>query len=95
MTPTVDVFLRGPRGRRLCLELAMQLDSEVKTAAFWLGYELDSGPGTSRVLLSAAASGEETATPAFAVSPEQLAARLASLDFAELDSDLVQAALER
>ena len=94
MTPSVDVFLRGPRGRRLCLELAMQLDPEVKTAAFWLGYELDSGPGTSRVLLSAAASGE-TATPAFAASPEQLAARLASLDFTDLDSDLVQAALER
>ena len=94
MTPSVDVFLRGPRGRRLCLELAMQLDPEVKTAAFWLGYELDSGPGTSRILLSAAASGE-TATPAFAASPEQLAARLASLDFTDLDSDLVQAALER
>lgn len=94
MTPSVDVFLRGPRGRRLCLELAMQLDPEVKTAAFWLGYELDSGPGTSRVLLSAAASGE-TAMPAFAASPEQLAARLASLDFTDLDSDLVQAALER
>lgn len=94
MTPNVDVFLRGPRGRRLCLELAMQLDPEVKTAAFWLGYELDSGPGTSRVLLNAGASGE-TATPASAVSPEQLAARLAALDIIDLDGELVQAALER
>ena len=94
MTPSVDAFLRGPRGRRLCLELAMQLDPDVKTAVFWWGYELDGGPGTSRVLLRAAASGEAS-TPAFAASPEQLAARLASLDFTELDSDLVQAALER
>lgn len=94
MTPSMDLLLRGPRGRRLCLELAMQLDPEVKTAAFWLGYELDSGRGTSRVLLNAVSSGD-TATPPSAPSPEQLAARLASLDFADLNNEQMQAALER
>ncbi|PVZ54701.1 hypothetical protein C9424_15085 [Arthrobacter sp. H-02-3] len=94
MTPSRDLLLQGPRGRRLCLELAKQLDPEVKAAAFWLGYELGSGPGTSRVLLTASSSGH-LATPPSAPSPEELAARLASLDFDGLDSELMQAALER
>jgi hypothetical protein len=94
MTPSMDLLLQGPRGRRLCLELAMQLDPDVKTAAFGLAYELDSGRGTSRVLLTAKSSGDD-ATPPSAPSSEELAARLASLDFAGLENDLMQAALER
>jgi hypothetical protein len=72
----------------------MQLDPEVKTAAFLLAYELDSGRGTSRVLLTDGSSDETSAQPS-APSPEQLAARLASLDLAGLDNELMQAALER
>ena len=72
----------------------MQLDPEVKTAALWLGYELESGPGTSRVLLTASDSGH-LVTPPSVPSPQELAARLASLDLEGLDSELMQAALER
>lgn len=94
MTPRTDLVLQGPRGRRLCLELAMELDPEVRTAAFWLAYELDSGSGTSRVMLTVTSSGDIAAPPP-SPSPEELAARLASLNFAGLDSELVQSALER
>ena len=66
MTPRMDLLLQGPRGRRLCLELAMELDPEVMTAAFGLGYELDSGRGTSRVLLTASCLPVSIATPASA-----------------------------
>jgi len=72
----------------------MQLDPDVKTLVFWLGYELDTGTGTSRILLTAGASGG-TAGPLAAPSPEQLAAGLASLEFANLETELIQAALER
>ncbi|HOA87011.1 MAG: hypothetical protein GX871_00875 [Microbacteriaceae bacterium] len=41
-----DELLLGPRGRRLCLGAAMQADSALWTAVFWLGRELDPNPGT-------------------------------------------------
>ena len=95
MTPGMDLLLQGPRGRRLCLEVAMQLDPGVRTAAFWSAYELESGRGTSRVLLTAYSSGELATPPSSAPRPEELAARLGSLNFAGLDNELIQAALER
>ncbi|WP_314193221.1 hypothetical protein [uncultured Arthrobacter sp.] len=94
MTPSIDLLLQGPRGRRLCLELAMELDQEVRNAAFWLAYELDSGRGTSRVLLSAFSSEDMQAKPP-TPSLEWLAARLKSLDFSDLQESQVQGALER
>lgn len=94
MTPSTDLVLQGPRGRRLCLELAMALDPDVKTAAFWLAYELENGSGTSSVLLTASSPGD-IADPHSSPSPEELAARLASLNFAGFDSELMQGALER
>ncbi|WP_427019202.1 hypothetical protein ACQCSX_20880 (plasmid) [Pseudarthrobacter sp. P1] len=72
----------------------MALDPEVSTLVFWLGYEMDSGAGTSRVLLTLGSSGE-TAAPVPAPSLEELAGRLASLDFTGLDSGLVHGSLER
>ncbi len=94
MTPQVDILLQGPRGRRLCLELAMELDPDIKAMVFRLGYGLDAGRGTSRVLLNAVAAGDPE-TPGHAPSPEQLAARLASLRFANPDPELMQVALAR
>lgn len=72
----------------------MQLDPDARALVFLLAYELDTGSGTSRMLLSADASGD-TAIPPAALSPEHLASRLASLNFAPLDNELIQAALER
>jgi hypothetical protein len=89
----MELILEGPRGRRLCLELAMELDPEIRTAVFWLGYDLDPGSGSSRVLLTFAS--DNNGAPRPVPSPEQLAATLASLDPANLGDSLIQAALER
>ncbi|MFJ5962037.1 hypothetical protein [Pseudarthrobacter oxydans] len=94
MTPSIDLLLQGPRGRRLCLELAMELDQEVRNAAFWLVNEIDSGRGTSRALLSAVSSDDMQAEPP-PPSLEWLAARLRSLDFTDLNESQLQGALER
>jgi hypothetical protein len=72
----------------------MHLDPEVRTAAFWFAYELDSGKGTSRVLLTAVSSGNTAAQPP-PPSLEWFAARLESLDFSDLDDEKMQEALER
>lgn len=94
MTSDSGLLLQGPRGRRLCLELAMELDQEVRTAASWLAYEFDSGSGTSRVPLTAVSSDTTQAEPS-APSLEWFAARLESLHFSDLHESQMQAALER
>lgn len=94
MTPDGESLLEGPRARRLCLELAMELDPDIRLMVFQLGYDLDSGRGKSRVPLTAA-SPDDAGTPPAAASPEVLAAALGDLDPAGLDDWRVQAALER
>ncbi|WP_022917707.1 hypothetical protein [Ruania albidiflava] len=42
-----ELLTVGPRGRRLCLDLACRLDHVLSYAAFDRGYELDPGKGTS------------------------------------------------
>ena len=98
MNASAELLLEGPRGRRLCLELAMELDADIRTAFFWLGYDLDPGKGTSTVLM--ASFSDDTAAAGAAPSPEhpspeQLAAMLASLAPANLDDGHIQPALER
>jgi len=44
--PTAEELLRGPRGRRLCLNYLSRIDEAVGSAVFWLGRELDPHPGT-------------------------------------------------
>lgn len=89
---TTPMLLQGPRGRRLCLELAKQLDEEIRIAAFLLDYELDSGAGKSVVYL-----GSTDGTPALppVPSPEEFAVRIRSLDIPDLEERQVQSALER
>jgi hypothetical protein len=89
---TAPVLLEGPRGRRLCLELAKQLDEDVWIAASQMSYELDSGSGKSVIYLSTPG---ETPVPPPAPSPEEFAARLKSLDISGLTENQVQTALER
>jgi hypothetical protein len=97
MTPDGELLLEGPRGRRLCLELAMELDPDIRRMAFQLAYDLDSGRGTSRVLLTAASPDDAGAPPALPAAPaaEVLAAALGDLDPAGLDGLRVGAALEQ
>jgi hypothetical protein len=94
MALDAESLLEGPRGRRLCLELAMDLDPDIRLTVFQLGYDLDSGRGTSRMLLTAA-SPDDAGTPPAAPSPEEVAVALGDLNPAGLDGSRVQAALER
>jgi hypothetical protein len=87
-------LLEGPRGRRLCLELAMELDRDIRLMVFRLGYDLDSGRGTSRVLLTAV-SLDDAGTPPAVPSTGMLAAALGHLEAADVDHPRLQAALER
>ncbi|MET4062040.1 hypothetical protein ABIB35_003619 [Arthrobacter sp. UYP6] len=99
MNAETELLLAGPRGRRLCLELAMELNRDVGSAVFNLGYDLDPGKGTSRVMFALMTSEEtndddDTHLPA-AASPEDLAPALLCLDPSGLNDDLIRPALER
>ena len=98
MNTETELLLAGPRGRRLCLELAMELNQEIGSAVFDLGYDLDPGKGTSRVmfgLMTSEETNDDDARLRAAASPRELAVRLAALDLSGLDDELIQPALER
>ncbi len=40
-----DMLLAGPRGRRLCLELAVALDDRIRSGVFWRSHEREDSPG--------------------------------------------------
>ncbi|WP_426006337.1 hypothetical protein ACPFL9_05765 [Paenarthrobacter sp. NyZ202] len=90
----VESLLKGPRGRRLCLELAMEADQEVRLTVFYLGYDLDPGKGTSRVMLSMASSGEASPPPP-APTVSDLARMLSELDVKDRIQGLTGTALIR
>ncbi|GAB3269790.1 hypothetical protein [Arthrobacter pigmenti] len=98
MTANGELLLDGPRGRRLCLELGMELDPDVRMNVFRLGDDLDPASGTSKVVLTAA-SGDAVANAGLQEqgpvwSQERLATVLASLDLTGLDEELIQTALQ-
>lgn len=85
-------LLAGPRGRRLCLELACLLDERIGLGAMQLGAELDTSVAIHSILLFGAVDGADTEdddtgqdgrTPPGTV--EELAQDLAELDLAVLD----------
>lgn len=97
MTDETDFLLAGPRGRRLCLELAEDLDPAVRSAVFHLGHDLDPGKGTSRLqfrLVIPGDGGFEDGARDVPASPEELAARIAALDPPSPSADTVQSAFE-
>jgi hypothetical protein len=105
MTLPGDVLLEGPRGRRLCLELAMELDQDIRTAVFRQGYDLDPGRGISRVVLTAVSPDDAGAPESHAASgtgesgpvppADRLAAALSTLDSSGVTDARIQLALER
>ncbi|MGO4201957.1 hypothetical protein AB4Z09_09385 [Rhodococcus sp. TAF43] len=93
MNPVAEMILAGPRGRRFCLEIAKDLDSDISTAVFQLshGVEVVSGSSGGRLIPTT-----EGGTDPFPVSSlEQLSAAVVSVDLADLDTGRIQAALER
>lgn len=90
MQNKADLLLEGPRGRRLCLELAKEVCPDVRTAASGLAYELDPGKGSSTVLLTD--GHPDASAPA---SPKEFAAAIASLDPGALNDVLMQSALQQ
>lgn len=93
MEPNIDSFLGGPTVRRMCLELAMELDPELRSAVFELANALEPGRGTAWVML--ADGSNNVAAPPSPASPTELAAAIATLDLTDLDEARMQDALER
>ncbi|BBE22203.1 hypothetical protein MN0502_10860 [Arthrobacter sp. MN05-02] len=92
MDTGAEVLWAGPRGRRLCLQLVIELDPFVRSAVFWLAYYLDPGKGTSRVLLSAT-SGADAETPPPRPALTNLIAALTSLEVTQVGSEAIDRAL--
>lgn len=86
MTP--DQLLAGPRGRRLCLSVAADLDPAVATGVFYAAYELDPGKGVSVVLFGAAPPDGVGAE-----APQRLAELMDALEVPALDEGLIRRAL--
>ena len=93
MVADADALLIGPRGRRLCLEMAMNLSPEVRVAAFWLAHDLDPGKGTSRVMLKATFG--EVSEPPPRPSMIDLITALAALDVTMAGAEVINRALAR
>lgn len=89
------VLLAGPRGRRLCLELARELlddtqeGDQLRQVLFYAALELDPGRGTSRVLFGLGA--ERSSQPNH--SAEDVARLLAVVPLSEPDERAVLRAL--
>lgn len=96
MLPDAEFLLRGPRGRRLCLELAIEADPFIRRAALELGYNLDPGAGRSRVMLTLSGSPGHELEPVPAIpTVAEVAAGIASLDVGAVSSALAQYSLQR
>lgn len=91
MDTGAEVLWAGPRGRRLCLQLVIELDPFVRSAVFWLAYYLDPGKGTSRVLLSATSGADAETPPRPALT--NLIAALTSLEVTQVGSEAIDRAL--
>jgi hypothetical protein len=86
-------LLEGPRGRGLCLHVATSLDDEVMSAAFDLGFQLDPGAGTSRVVMTFGGD-DDTSQPA-PHTIDDLTRALAALDLTGITPDRLDEALAR
>ncbi|MDV6268714.1 hypothetical protein [Rhodococcus globerulus] len=91
MTPHVESILEGPRGRRLCLELARELEPDIASAIFRLAHGVEK---TSEGIL-VPAPWVDDAEPFPASMLEHLSADLASLDLSGLDTTQTVTALGR
>jgi hypothetical protein len=88
-----EELLDGPRGRRLCLELAMALDPAVNSAVMELGYDLDPGKGTSTVMLTVGTDADPADAPA--PTADEVASAIARLGTARIEPGPITSSLQR
>ena len=91
-------LLAGPRGRRLCLEMALTLRAtestateELRTAVFYAAYDLDPGRGSSRVLFGPGE--DERSGPPPAPAPHEVARLLDAAPLPDVDESTLLLAL--
>jgi hypothetical protein len=91
MTDIAETLIRGPRGRRLCLEYVMRIEESVRSAVFGLGYQQVRRQGVQLRRI-----GDENSTgrddPTY--SSEQIAALIEEVELSPLRDDLVRQALQ-
>ncbi|KQQ20967.1 hypothetical protein ASF48_10460 [Rathayibacter sp. Leaf299] len=89
MDDAVDTLLSGPRGRRLCLEVAMRADPAVRTAAFLASLAIDQGT-SARFTSSDGDLGESEAPDP---EPEEVAAAIEALPGGAVPDDVLREGL--
>lgn len=94
MDDDAELLLAGPRGRRLCLELAADLDAEIRSPLQRLAHEMDPGKGQIRVYVAFAGSGTPSDVPQPPTpSVGELAALLSTFDPAPIEAAALHSAL--
>lgn len=92
MRADVQEILSGPRGRRLCLEVARTSSSRVRELTFWLGHQLD--PEGSIVVFGGGAAGSTpSAHPVPEFSTKDIVQALQDLDPSPVPDEWVRAGL--
>ncbi|MGV9194133.1 hypothetical protein ACQ143_07280 [Microbacterium sp. MC2] len=90
MDDLANALLRGPRGRRMCLEYVARTDETAHTALFWLGHRLDANPGT--LLRFPGGTSDPAPDPTF--SADDLAALIDDVDLTDIRADVLREALQ-
>lgn len=95
MDDEVELLLAGPRGRRLCLQLAADSDPELASGLHGLAHEMDPGKGASRVYLAFIYSSGEPAEQQVPPVPtlDEFVAQLRRINPPAITADGLQAAL--
>ncbi|MGV8970689.1 MAG: hypothetical protein ACOH10_00075 [Rhodoglobus sp.] len=92
MTSLTHAIVRGPRGRRMCLEYVASMNEVLRSAVFWLGREHDANAG---VLLRSSFEGssEREDDPTF--TEDEVVALIESVDLTTIHGDIVRDSLQR
>lgn len=87
------LLLAGPRGRRFCLELAMELGAELRDLVFRFVLRTDVDAGRA-ALLVLTEDEEGPVPPSSAVSTKDITDALAVIDLGQVDADVTLKALQ-
>ncbi len=90
MTNLTDALVRGPRGRRMCLEYVARTDEAVRTAVFWVGHEQDPNPGVLLRFVGDASDRKQDPT----YTDDAVAALIDGADLTEIRVDIVRDSLQ-